>query len=63
MNAITPTHDVNGLSREELREIVRLLNRYGIAKFGDEWGPRGANPWLTGGERLEELLDKLDRIG
>ncbi|GJE46326.1 hypothetical protein [Methylobacterium soli] len=63
MNAITPTRDENSLSREELREIVRLLNRYGIAKFGDEWGPGAANPWLAGGERLEELLDKLDRTG
>ena len=43
MNAIMPTCNESNLNREELREIVRLLNRYGTAKFGDEWEPDKAN--------------------
>jgi hypothetical protein len=51
------------LSREELREVVRLMNRYGLARFGDEWQPSGSNAWMAGGKRLEELLDKLNYYG
>ena len=34
-----------------------LLNAYGQAKFGDEWWPGNAQPWLGGEEGAElELL-------
>lgn len=63
MNAPTPAREGRPLSREELREIVRLMNRYGLPPFGDEWGPGGSNIWITGGKRLGQLLNKLDRNG
>jgi hypothetical protein len=63
MNISTPAPDNGALTRVDLREIVRLMNRYGLAKFGDEWEPGASNAWLAGGKRLEELLDKLDRTG
>jgi hypothetical protein len=58
--APTTIREGRPLSREELREIVRLMNRYGLARFGDEWQIGGSNAWVTGGKRLQELLDKLN---
>ncbi|GEP07180.1 hypothetical protein MOX02_52180 [Methylobacterium oxalidis] len=46
--------------REELREIVRLMNRYGIAWFGNAWEPSESGTSMAGDRRLGELLDKLD---
>jgi hypothetical protein len=63
MNAPTPARVGRPLSREDLREIFRLLNRYGLAQFGDEWGPDETNTWMIGDKWLEQLLNKLNRNG
>ncbi|MUM03493.1 hypothetical protein B5P44_01645 [Mycobacterium sp. CBMA 213] len=40
------------------RRLIDLLNAYGVARFGDEWWPGNAGPWIGGvqGEELASLL-------
>lgn len=40
------------------QRIIELLGAYGRAKFGDEWWPGNARPWLDAkkGAELEELV-------
>jgi hypothetical protein len=42
---------------DEPRELVELLNKYGEAKFGDEWWPGNPDAWLGSedAQRLSEL--------
>lgn len=51
------------MDREDFINLCELLDAYGRAKFGDEWWPGNARPWLgeeDGGE-LERLLEASDR--
>jgi hypothetical protein len=43
--------------------MLELLNEYGFAKFGDEWWPGNAQPWIgeEKGKELEKLLDDVDQ--
>lgn len=41
-----------------LQRIIELLCEYGEAKFGDEWWPGNAAPWIFGkGQELAALLE------
>ncbi len=46
-------------------ELIDLLNKYGEAKFGDEWWPGNASAWIDKEKaaRLEELLENPGRHG
>jgi hypothetical protein len=51
-NSSEPAQDAAQLVR-----TIELLNAYGAAKFGDEWWPGNAQPWLGEDEGTElELL-------
>ena len=41
--------------------LINLLNEYGDAKFGDEWWPGNAGPWI-GAEKGDELASLLERV-
>ena len=41
----------------EMHLLLKLLNSYGHAKFGDEWWPSNAAPWI--GERNAAELSRL----
>jgi hypothetical protein len=49
------------VTKEEIIEMITLINEYGDAKFGDEWWPGNANGWIGDekGNRLSELLEKV----
>ena len=44
---------------DPLTRLIKLLQEYGEAKFGNEWWPSNADPWLgpDKGQELAELLE------
>jgi hypothetical protein len=41
----------------DYKRLAELLTDYGIAKFGDEWWPGNAEPWI--GKQKSQELDML----
>lgn len=47
------------MTAAEVRALVGLLNEYGFGKFGDEWWPGNAEPYI-GAVRAVELRRLLE---
>lgn len=51
------------MRNDQVIELIDLLNEYGDAKFGDEWWPGNADPFIgkTKAARLNDLLSAPNR--
>ena len=57
IDAANELRDVAMAEVTRLERQIELLNHYGETKFGDEWWPGNAEPWV--GKTIAREMDKV----
>ena len=58
IDAASELRDVAEAEVARLERQVELLNKYGEAKFGDEWWPGNAEPWVG-----KDVAREMNKVG